>query len=192
MAMPATPLRWTARMLYALPDDGRRHEIIDGEHFVTPAPRLGHQHVVLELALALRTYLRAHGLGAVMIAPADVEMSDDTVVEPDLFVIPPVKGPLPVRWTDPQSLLLVVEVTSPSTASRDRVKKRIRYQKAGIREYWIVDADARLVERWRPGDERPEIATEILSWQLPDPDVPPLLIVLDDIFEEQTTESGSA
>ena len=126
---------WTAQMLYDLPDDGRRHEIIDGEHFVTPAPRLGHQYVALELATALRLYVRAYGLGAVMMARADVVLSDDTVVEPDVFVIPPVRGRLPVRWTDPAALLLVIEVTSPSTASRDRVRKRARYQRAGIREY---------------------------------------------------------
>ena len=189
MAMPATPQRWNAQMLYALPDDDLRHEIIDGEHFVTPAPRLGHQYVVVELLSVLRTYLRAHGIGIVLTAPADVELSDDTVVEPDIFVIPPVKGPLPVRWTDPAALLLVIEVTSPSTASRDRVRKRLRYQRAGIREYWIVDADARLIERWRPGDERPEIATDTLLWQLATPGQPVLQIVLDEIFEQESAVS---
>jgi Uma2 family endonuclease len=188
MAMPATPQRWNAQMLYALPDDDLRHEIIDGEHIVTPAPRLGHQYVVVELLSVLRAYLRAHEIGIVLTAPADVELSDDTVVEPDLFVIPPVKGPLPVRWTEPDALLLVIEVTSPSTASRDRVRKRLRYQKAGIREYWIVDADARLIERWRPNEDRPEIATDTLIWQ-PAPDSPALPIVVNEIFEQQIADN---
>jgi Uma2 family endonuclease len=57
-----------------------------------------------------------------------------------------------------------VEVLSPSTARADRTVKRRRYQRAGIPDYWIVDLDARVVERWRPGDERPEILTEALTW----------------------------
>ena len=53
--------------------------------------------------------------------------------------------------------------------------KRRRYQRAGIPEYWIVDPDARVVERWRPSDERPEVASEILEWR-PVADAPPLLL----------------
>jgi Uma2 family endonuclease len=63
------------------------------------------------------------------------------------------------------TLLLAIEVLSPSTAPADRFVKRRRYQRHGISEYWIVDLDSRLVERWRPGDERPEILHERLTWQ---------------------------
>jgi len=76
---------------------------------------------------------------------------------------------------------LFVEVLSPSTARADRITKRIRFQRAGIPEYWIVDLDARSIERWRPADERPEILTESLSWQ-PLPAHPPLTIDLPACF----------
>ena len=61
------------------------------------------------------------------------------------------------------SLLLAVEVLSPSSAGHDRVRKRPAYQRT-VPEYWIVDLDARLVERWRPGDDRPEILPDRLEW----------------------------
>ena len=61
--------------------------------------------------------------------------------------------------------LLAVEVLSPSTARADRTVKRRLYQRAGVPEYWIVDLEARLVERWRPADERPEVLTDTLTWR---------------------------
>jgi Uma2 family endonuclease len=72
-----------------------------------------------------------------------------------------------VRWRDIPPPLLAVEVLSPGTAARDRGIKRQLYQTAGVSEYWIVDLDFRMVERWRPGDERPEILRETLTWQPP-------------------------
>lgn len=63
--------------------------------------------------------------------------------------------------------LIAIEVRSEATAARDRGAKRRRYQRAGVAEYWIEDLDARLIERWRPEDTRPEIADESLEWLLP-------------------------
>lgn len=90
MGMPATTTHWTAEMRNALPDDGQRYEVIDGELFVTPAPRMVHQAALGALYLILAPYLREWKVGFAILSPADVEFSDDTVVEPDLFVIPPV------------------------------------------------------------------------------------------------------
>ena len=58
-----------------------------------------------------------------------------------------------------------MEVLSPSTARADRTVKRRLFQRTGVPEYWIVDLDARVVERWRPGDDRPEVLTDSLHWQ---------------------------
>lgn len=125
-------------------------------------------------------YLDAHPIGEVLASPADIELADDTLVQPDLFVVP--LGSVPAaNWKDIGRLLLAIEVLSPSTARTDRTVKRLRYQRAGIPEYWIVDADARLVERWRPEDERPEILTERLEWH-PDPSRPPLVIAVTELF----------
>ena len=186
MAMPAPtpvhrPPRWTIEQLYALPDDGSRHEIIDGELFVTPAPSLVHQSAALELSVLLRSYLSANPVGRVFVAPADVGVSDDTVVEPDLFVIPRVAPPWPRAWSWSEGMLLAVEILSPGSARVDRQVKRRLYQRLGLPEYWIVDLDSRLVERWRPGDERPEILTHELRWA-PSGDDEPLIIDLGPYF----------
>ncbi len=93
MGMAAPYTRWTADRRAALPDDGRRYEIIDGELLVTPSPGVRHQRAAFALAVRLRGYLVRHPVGEVIIAPADVEFSDDTVVEPDVVVVPLVRGP---------------------------------------------------------------------------------------------------
>jgi len=88
------------------------------------------------------------------------------VVEPDLFVVPRATSP-ETHWRDLEKPILVVEVLSPSTARRDRGIKHHLYQRGGIPEYWVVDPDARLIERWRPADDRPEILTDTITWQPP-------------------------
>ena len=61
-------------------------------------------------------------------------------------------------------LLLAVEILSPSSARADRYVKRQLYQSEGVPEYWIVDPASRFIERWRPGDDEPEVLTEVLRW----------------------------
>ena len=190
MGMATAPKkRWTIDMVRALPDDRNRYEIIDGELFVTPAPSWTHQGAVLELALRLKPYLKATRLGHQIIAPADVEVAPDTMVEPDLFVVPPAAGRLPRSWTEAGRLLLVVEVLSPTTARVDRVRKRALYARMAVPEYWIVDVDARVVERWRPDDQRPEVVSDrLLEWR-PEAAHPALTIDLVDYFAEVTGEA---
>lgn len=186
MAMPnPVPERtiWTVEMLRDLPDDGKRYEIIDGELFVSPAPRLIHQRAIGELFVLLRAYLRANSAGYAYFAPADVEFSRATVVEPDLLVAPPGEARSPRDVAELRRLLLAVEVLSPSTARLDRHRKRHLYQRERVPEYWIVDCDARLIERWRPDDERPEILAESISWH-PEGAGDPLVIDLVALFAE--------
>ncbi len=187
MCMASAPTQWTAAMVHALPDDGNRYEVIDGELFVTPAPSWNHQDAVGEMFDRLRDYVRAHAIGRARFAPADIEFSEQALVQPDLFVTPRVGGRKPERWEDVRSLLLAVEVLSPSSARADRHAKRRLYQRFEVAEYWIVDVDARLVERWRPVDARPEILAEVLKWQ-PDRACPPLLIDLPTYFAEVLEE----
>jgi Uma2 family endonuclease len=187
MGMPALAQQWTAEMVRALPDDGKRYEVVDGELFVTPAPRLPHQAILLELALRLTPYVRTHRLGMVIISPADVEYGPKTLVQPDLFVAPLVEGRIPQSWEDVRSLLLAVEVLSPSSARADRAVKRRLYQRQGVPEYWIIDVDGRLVERWRPQDERPEMLSERLEWQ-PSDQFASLPLDLPDLFRQALGE----
>ena len=107
----------------------------------------------------LRPYTESNGLGEALISPTDIEFSPRRLVQPDLFVVPMDGGRRPKTWRDISSLLLAVEVLSPSTARADRLRKRRIYQDEGVPEYWIVDLDARMVERWRPRDERPEFSS---------------------------------
>ena len=183
MAMPAQHTEWTVDMVRALPDDGNRYEVIDGELFVTPAPSLIHQNAVLELALLLAPYLRENALGRAVISPADVVVyGPRKFVQPDLFVVPLVIGAPMRAWTEVGRLLLTVEVLSPSTEHTDRGRKRTLYKDKGVPEYWIVDTDARTVERSRVDDSPVEILTESLQWQ-PDLDAPPLVIDLPGYFD---------
>ena len=182
MAIVATDKKhWTAADLRAIPDDRNRYEVIDGELFVSPSPSWGHQELAGAFYVLIRLYLKVHLAGNILLAPADVDLADDTVVEPDLFVVPLIDGKQPQSWQDVGRLLLVIEILSPSTARVDRTVKRRRYQREGVPEYWIVDPDARVIERWRPDDDRPEIVTERLDWQ-PDPKLTALAIDLPALF----------
>lgn len=166
MAMPAvSPPFWTAERVRALPDDGNRYECIDGALLVSPSPAARHQRAVRDLLLALAPFVRSHALGEVLQAPADLELEPGTLVQPDLFVLAPRADGAPVRdWRDVEGLRLAVEVLSPGTARYDRTVKRRFFQRVGVPEYWVVDLDARVVERWRPHDERPEIVSGTLVW----------------------------
>jgi Uma2 family endonuclease len=183
MGMPQTAEIWTAERIRALPDDGLRHEVVDGEHLVSPSPRLRHQRAVSLLERSLRAYVETNRLGEAFHSPADVELEPHTLMQPDLFVTATRRAK---DWTEILPLRLAIEILSPSTARADRIVKRGRFQRAAI-EYWIVDLDARVVERWRPSDKRPEMVTERLEWR-PEPSVPPLTLDLVALFREVHAE----
>ena len=183
MGMPqsATPTRWTAEMVRALPDDGNRYEVVDGELLVTPSPTDRHQRAVTFLLVPLHDYVRPLGIGEALVSPADIELDTHSDVQPDIFVRGLVGGRPARGWNTGAPLLLAVEVLSPSTARADRTTKRRRYQRAGVPEYWIADLDARVVERWRPGDDRPEVLGDTLTWLAPGA-ASPLTIELPALF----------
>lgn len=161
MAMPET-IRWTRNQVLALPADGKRYELVDGQLLVSPAPSIRHQVVLGRLFAALNSFVTEAGLGVVLWSPADLELEPGQLSQPDLFVLPGL--PPSQRWEDAALPRLVIEALSPSTARHDRGMKRRFYQRAGVPEYWVVDIDARVIERWRPADERPEVADTELSW----------------------------
>ena len=183
MGMPAAAHRWTADEVRALPDDGNRYELISGELVVTPSPRGIHQVAVSELMWRIRTWLERTGAGRILHSPSDISLGEDEVLQPDLFVYRTASGKQLREWTDITELVLVIEVLSPATARYDRQLKRRRYQRARVPEYWIVDVDSRLIERWRPDDERPEILEDRLTWE-PTSDTEPLDLDLTALFAE--------
>jgi len=160
----AAPTYWTAEMVRQLPDDGNRYEVVHGELLVTPAPRFDHQLLVSRVAVAIAKYLEHEPVGVMLTSPADISWGRDVLVQPDVFVVPRDEA-TSREWSRIRSLLLVVEVLSPSTARADRFTKRHRYQEAGVPLYWIVDGDEQRVEVWAPDSELPVMETQRLVWR---------------------------
>ncbi len=166
MSMPAPQTVTTIEELLALPEDGLRHELLDGEHVMTPAPSVDHQRVLGPLSRHLADATADHPDLEALTSPADIRLGPRTLVQPDLFIVVSDPDHRFRDWADAPIPLLAVEILSPSTAARDRGQKRRLYLEAGVEEYWIVDLDARLVERWRRGDVRPEIVEDRLDWRI--------------------------
>jgi Uma2 family endonuclease len=174
--------RWTAQDARDLQREDRawpRYEVIDGELLVTPAPRTVHQFVIGELYLELGNYLRGNREVQVWLSPADVQLEPDTTVQPDIFVSPRIQPRM--GWIGIRSLLLAIEVLSPASLKHDRSIKRRFYQRHRVGEYWIVDTDARQLERWLPDDARPEIISNRVEWTAPGADAS-LVIDLEALF----------
>ncbi len=138
-----------------LPDDGRRYEAIEGDLYVTPAPTVRHQRISQRLEWALKTLLQDPGHGELLHAPVGVEFpATEEGVQPDiLFVSNARRGRVADDWLR-GAPDLVVEILSPTTASRDRGIKLRLYERQGVAEYWIVDHEAEAVEVWRFEDGR--------------------------------------
>jgi Uma2 family endonuclease len=179
MGMPDLAPKWTRQMVQALPDDGNRYELFGGELLVTPAPSGLHQMALRVLYDAIAPYVTAQGVGAMFWSPADLALGGEELSQPDLFVVSTI--PPDRDWSAFPDPTLVIEVLSPSTARFDRFTKRRRFQRASIPEYWIVDLDARSVDRWRPTDERPETLDTQLVWH-PDGASLPLELDLTALF----------
>lgn len=182
MGMPDTLRRYTADEVLAWPNDGNRYDVVDGELLVTPSPAQKHELVRWRLQLQLGKYLEPHQEFAIgFAAPANIIWSTYEYVQPDLLVVP--RNEVTGDWRDCRTLLLAIEVISPSSARGDRLTKRKLYQRRGVKTYWVVDPDAQLIEAWHPEDERPEIVSDVARWRLT-PDLPALAVDLGDLFKE--------
>jgi len=131
------------------PDDGRRHEIIDGEHYVTPSPNTKHQVVSMNLTRAFILYLERRRIGHVFAAPFDVVLSDLDVVEPDLLYISKERAGILTKAHVRGAPDLVVEILSASTRKTDEVTKRKLYERTDVREYWVVDPELDAIKVYR-------------------------------------------
>lgn len=169
VGMPiATERYWTVDDVWALPDDPHhRYEAVDGELLVSPSPRLLHQVAVGELYVVLHEYCRRVGTCMAVMAPSDVVVEEVNLVQPDVYAI---RSLTPrERRSGARGLplpLLTIEVLSPSTARADRLVKRRLFQRNAV-EYWVVDLDARVIERWVPDAAEPEILSEWITWTAP-------------------------
>jgi Uma2 family endonuclease len=142
----------------ALPADGRRYELHEGELFVTLAPSPKHHKMVVNLLLAIAQHVKSRNLGDVYVSPIDCILSDTTVVQPDLVYLEPARlGYVTGRGIE-GAPTLVVEILSPSTVSIDRAVKFQLYACHEVPFYWIVDPDARSIDVYRMIGDRFESA----------------------------------
>ena len=155
----ATQTKWTYEDLLLL-DDGKRHEIIDGELVVNAAPNLRHQAVVRRLTVIISNWLETHPVGEIWASPIDVLFSDFEVVEPDLVYVSNERaGILNVKNIKGAPDLLV-EVLSDSTRRMDEITKRKLYETRGVAEYWILDPEIDVVKVYRGGTRVAELSLE--------------------------------
>jgi Uma2 family endonuclease len=172
MKSPAS--QWDYQAYAAIPYDGKRHEIIDGDHFVNPAPNLYHQQVSRHLKFLLFPAIELPGLGCVINAPVDVQLSEHDIVQPDLVVIRKanfhIQTPSRVKGIPD----LLIEILSPSNRLHDVKTKRLAYQRCGVPEYWIVDPEEHEISRLNlvSGEYQASTVTDSITF-----DIPPLLTV---------------
>jgi Uma2 family endonuclease len=155
------------------PDDGRRHEIIHGDHYVNPAPSTYHQTVSRRLQYQLYTQIELPGLGVVFDAPVDVQLSEYDIVQPDLVVVMNAKKQIITPTKIKGIPDLIIEIVSPSSQENDYKLKKVMYETSGVPEYWIVDPSEHSVSQLilqdgkyclqPPADEiRPSIAQGVV------------------------------
>ncbi len=177
---------WTYEDYAALPDDGRRYEIVNGVLVMAPAPTPEHQDIVGEIYVALRAYVKLAGLGRVFMGPLDVQLSPENTFQPDLVVLLNAHLERVAEKKISGAPDLAIEIASPSTAAYDRLTKYEKYAQAGIAEYWIVKPTRRTVEVLvlEHGEYR---SLGIFSGQqtLPSRVVPGLPVMVEQFFAKQ-------
>jgi Uma2 family endonuclease len=135
----------------AMPEDGHRYELCEGDLVMTPSPRPRHQSVVGNLHLVMAEHVREHALGEVYLSPVDVILSRITVLQPDLVYVEQGRLGIVTERAIEGAPTLVVEVLSPSSSARDRGVKQALYARYGVPNYWIVEPATRNVQALRLG-----------------------------------------
>ena len=167
------------------PEDGNRHEILDGEHYLTAAPYPRHQSVVAELMGWIVPFVRQRRLGRFLPAPVDVLLDRHDIVQPDLLFISNASMKVLTEKNVQGAPDLVVEVLSDSTRKRDEGIKLERYELLGVQEYWVVDPKRNEARIYRRSGDRLQQAAELTAAArdlLTSPFFPGLEIPLFEIF----------
>ncbi len=186
MSSTAPHLKFTYQDYLLFPDDGKRHEIIDGDHFMTPAPRTKHQNISGNLFATLHAHLKHTSEGRVFAAPTDVVLSDLDVIQPDLLYISAAHAQIITDANVQGPPDLIVEILSESTRKTDEIVKRKLYERFGVQEYWIVDPELEAVKIYRLTEQRYVRAAELSRESgdaLATPLLPGLQIPLSSLFD---------
>ena len=135
-----------------IPDE-ERYELIEGELYMVPAPDFSHQIISRNIEFLLWDFVKKHSLGIVVDAPVDVVLTPEDVLQPDILFISNERRHIITKKNVNGAPDLVIEILSPSTQERDKIVKRGLYARHGVREYWIVDPEAKKVEVMIPGNK---------------------------------------
>lgn len=194
--MPALRQRsWTMpevqRLIDERPGYTPRYELLDGELLMTPSPSYRHQRLIGNVYVLLREYVERQRLGEAVISPAQVRLTADSYLEPDVFIVPAVDGRRPPAVDPTTHLLLAVELLSPSSIRHDRITKRRFFQRVHVPDYWIIDGEAELFEVWQPNDERPALIDSSFMWHPSGADEP-LAVDVARFFAEAADGEPSA
>lgn len=139
-------IRFTYKDYLSLPDDGKRYQVIEGEISMVPAPAPYHQDILWKLLVLLRIFVEERGLGRVYFAPCDVVLSEEDIVQPDIFFIAKEREHIITEKNIQGAPDLVIEILSPFTAKLDKTAKLKLYERSGVKEYWLVDPDREEIE----------------------------------------------
>jgi Uma2 family endonuclease len=185
---PASDVRFTYDDYLQFPDDGQRHELLDGEHVVTPSPSTKHQRLSMKLPVRLGRFVEEQRLGQLFAAPFDVQFSAFDVVEPDLLFVSAARLSGLLTAANVQGAPdLVIEISSPSTRKRDETIKRRLYERFGVHEYWVVDLELDEIKVYRLSEGRFSRVAELALERdevLESPLFPGLRLPLREVVEE--------
>lgn len=185
MALPDLPHKLTYDDYLLFPEDGLRHEILDGEHYVSASPFVRHQRISGRIFRPLSAWIEEHDLGEVLYASVDVVLSPHDIVVPDLFYVSRERAGIVTEKNVQGAPDLIIEIISPSTRLRDEGIKLHRYGDCGVREYWMVYPDSKTLRVCRHRGRQFRVVKE-LSAQAQDvlttPLLPGLEIPLAQIF----------
>lgn len=138
----------------ALPNDGRRYEVHDGEIAVTPAPSPRHQQISRNLFRVLDRHVRERALGEMLYAPVDCILSDVTIVQPDIVFLATTRlGAISGRGIE-GAPTLAIEIVSRQSRQFDRITKFQLYARHGVEHYWIVDPDGAAIQAFSLAGDR--------------------------------------
>ena len=168
------------------PDDGRRHELIDGEHYMTPSPSERHQRISFNITHHIAAYFDQRPLGRLYAAPFDVVLSKTDVVQPDLLFVSAAKSSILTAQNVQGAPDLVVEILSETTRRTDEIIKRKLYEHFGVQEYWIIDPELETIKVYRiagQGYQRVAELSREADDTLATPLLPDLRLPLSKIFE---------
>jgi len=181
---PRHPRKLTYEDYILFPEDGLRHEILDGEHYVTPTPLIRHQIVSSNLHVHLGPFVEKHHLGITLYAPVDVILSPHDVAVPDHLFISKERAAIIKKKNIRGAPDLVIEILSKRTRRRDERIKLQRYDLCGVLEYWIVDPERQGAKLYRRDGGRLRLADELSAGDILTTSLlPGLEIPLAEIFE---------